>query len=261
MPLRMSALPPHWPMQAANSSSRWRRMQIAAKDYVALPSDERAKAFEAAQTLTTKNFDKISAAANGMLPQDIGGQIRQRLGELRLNFDYLVEEQRALGYSDSQGTRKRLDEAAAQVEQLISDGMQVLSEAERDWLMLSLLTMRRYEAQYRFDRNPATWELFFKAYRSFEEKLSALLVDDQVKAKLGDLVKDYSSTLAQWNRQSQNIQKSFPRSSRRASSSFRSRRRSSPWRGAQSCSLRGRLDAVAEPHPHLHHRGRLRPRS
>ena len=183
-------------------------MQIAAKDYVALPSDERAKAFEAAQTLTTKNFDKISAAANGMLPQDIGGQIRQRLGELRLNFDYLVEEQRALGYSDSQGTRKRLDEAAAQVEQLISDGMQVLSEAERDWLMLALLMMRRYEAQYRFDRNPATWELFFKSYRSFEEKLSALLVDDQVKAKLGDLVKGYSSTLAQWNRQSQNIQKS-----------------------------------------------------
>jgi len=184
-------------------------MQIAAKDYVAQPSDERAKAFEAAQTLTTSNFDKIAAAANGMLPQDIGQQVRLRLGELRLNFDYLVEEQKALGYSDSQGTRKRLDDAAAQVEQLISDGIQVLSESERDWLMLALLMMRRYEAQYRFDRNPATWELFFKSYRSFEEKLSALLVDDQVKAKLGDLVKSYSSTLAQWNRQSQNIQKSL----------------------------------------------------
>ncbi len=92
--------------------------------------------------------------------------------------------------------------------------MQVLSEAERDWLMLALLMMRRYEAQYRFDRNPATWELFFKSYRSFEEKLSALLVDDQVKAKLGDLVKGYSSTLAQWNRQSQNIQKSALRDHR-----------------------------------------------
>src|SRR5215813_5606417 len=184
-------------------------MQIAAKDYVAQPSDERAKAFEAAQTLTISNFDRIATAANGMLPQDIGSQVRQRLGELRLNFDYLVEEQRALGYSDNQGTRKRLDDAAAQVEQLISDGIQVLSESERDWLMLALLMMRRYEAQYRFDRNPTTWELFFKSYRSFEEKLSALLVDDQVKAKLSDLVKSYSSTLAQWNRQSQNIQKSL----------------------------------------------------
>jgi methyl-accepting chemotaxis protein len=184
-------------------------MQIAAKDYIAQPSDQRAKAFEAAQTLTTSNFDKIAATANGTLPQDIRDQVRQRLGELRLSFDYLVEEQKALGYSDNQGTRKRLDDAAAQVEQLISDGIQVLSESERDWLMLALLMMRRYEAQYRFDRNPATWELFFKSYRSFEEKLSALLVDDQVKARLGDLVKSYSSTLAQWNRQSQNIQKSL----------------------------------------------------
>jgi methyl-accepting chemotaxis protein len=183
-------------------------MQIAAKDYVAQPSDERAKAFEAAQTLTTSNFDRIAAAANDMLPQDIG-QVRQRLGELRLNFDYLIEEQKALGYSDNQGTRKRLDDAAAQIEQLISDGIQVLSESERDWLMLALLMMRRYEAQYRFDRNPATWELFFKSYRGFEEKLSALLLDDQVRARLGDLVKGYSSTLAQWNRQSQNILKSL----------------------------------------------------
>jgi methyl-accepting chemotaxis protein len=181
-------------------------MQIAAKDYVAQPSDERARAFAAAQTLTISNFDKIAAAANGMLPQDIG-QVRQRLGELRLSFDSLVKEQKALGYSDNQGTRKGLDDAAAQVEQLISDGIQVLSEAERDWLMLALLMMRRYEAQYRFDRNPATWELFFQSYRSFDEKLSALLVDDQVKAKLGDLVKGYSSVLAEWNRQSHNVQK------------------------------------------------------
>jgi hypothetical protein len=153
--------------------------------------------------------------------------------ELRLNFDYLVEEQRALGYSDSQGTRKRLDEAAAQVEQLISDGMQVLSEAERDWLMLALLMMRRYEAQYRFDRNPATWELFFKSYRSFEEKLSALLVDDQVKAKLGDLVKGYSSTLAQWNRQSQNIQKSVSEIIETSQQLAPQSQASSPWRSTE----------------------------
>src|SRR5215468_3200349 len=174
-------------------------MQIAAKDYVAAPSDERARAFEAAQALTMSNFDKIAAAANGSLPQDVGVQLRQRLGELRLSFDYLVEEQKAMGYSNDQGTLKRLDEAAAQVEQLISDGIQLLSDSERDWLMLELLMMRRYEAQYRLDRSPATWELFFKSYRSFEEKLSALLVDAQVKTKLADLVKGYTSTLAQWN--------------------------------------------------------------
>jgi methyl-accepting chemotaxis protein len=184
------------------------QLQIAAKDYVAQPSDQRMKDFEAIQTLTTKNFNRIAVAANNMQQDDIA-QIRQKLGELRLNFEYLVDEQKSLGYSDAQGTRKTLEEAAAQVEKLINEGMAVLSDSERDWLMLALLTMRRYEAQYRYDRDPATWELFFKAYRGFEEKLNALLVDQDVKAKLGDLVKGYSSTLAQWNRQSQNIQKSL----------------------------------------------------
>jgi len=183
-------------------------MQIAAKDYVAAPSEERIRNFEASQALAASNFDTIAAAANGLQPQDVA-QVRQRLGELRLNFEYLIEEQKAVGYSDNQGTRKRLQDAAAQVELLIADGIPLLSEGERDWLMLALLMMRRYEAQYRFDHNLATWELFFKAYRSFEEKLGALLVDAPVKARLGDLVKGYSSTLAQWNRQSQNIQKSL----------------------------------------------------
>jgi len=184
-------------------------MQIAAKDYVAQPSDERAKAFEAAQALTTSNFEKIAAAANGSLPPDANGQVRQRLSVLRVSFDYLVEEQKALGYSDNEGTRKQLDDAAAKVEQLISDGIQLLSESERDWLMLALLMMRRYEAQYRLDRSTATWELFLQSHRSFEEKLAALLLDDQVKTRLGDLVKGYSWTIAQWDRQSQNIRKSL----------------------------------------------------
>jgi hypothetical protein len=77
------------------------------------------------------------------------GEVRQRLGELRLNCDSLVEEQKALSYSDAQGTRKRLEDAATQVEQLIRDGIQALSETERTWLRQALLTIRRYEAQYR----------------------------------------------------------------------------------------------------------------
>src|SRR5262245_63947267 len=138
-------------------------MQIAAKDYVAQPSDERVKAFEAAQALTAGNFEKIAAAANGSLPQDVSGQVRQRLSVLRVSFDYLVEEQKALGYSDNEGTRKQLDAAAARVEQLISGGIQLLSESERDWLMLGRVMSRRYEAQYRFDRSTATWEQIGRA--------------------------------------------------------------------------------------------------
>src|SRR5262249_56255735 len=60
----------------ADASREFKRtlasMQIAAKDYVAQPSDERAKAFEAAQSLTTSNFDHAAPPPTPILPTHIG---------------------------------------------------------------------------------------------------------------------------------------------------------------------------------------------
>ena len=183
-------------------------MQIAAKDFVAQPSEEPIRSFEAGHAMATSNFDKIARAADG-LPDSEAQQVRQKLGELGLNFEYLTQEQMALGYADDRGTRKQLEDAAAQIEALINNGMSSLSESARENLLRSLLTMRRYEAQYRFSRDKALWELFFKEYRVFEEKLRGVSADAQIKNRLSDLVKDYASTLAQWNRHYQNIQKSL----------------------------------------------------
>jgi hypothetical protein len=82
-----------------------------------------------------------------------------------------------MGFTDGEGTRKQLEDAAAQVETVINEGMTWLSNAERGRLLISLLTMRRYEAQYRLDPTKATWELFFKEYRTFEEKVRELSGD------------------------------------------------------------------------------------
>jgi methyl-accepting chemotaxis protein len=183
-------------------------MQIATKDFVVNPSTELIKSFEANEELALRNFARIASTTNGLQEGDTA-QIKQKLGELRLNFEYLTQEQSALGYSEDQGTRKRLDEAAAQVELLINDGMNWLSDSGRDALLMSLLMMRRYEALYRFSRDKNSWESFFKEYRTFEEKLKTLSSDAQLYSRLSDLVKDYSSTLAQWNRHQQNIQKSL----------------------------------------------------
>ena len=68
------------------------------------------------------NFEKI-AAATGALNEDDVNRVRQKLGELKLAFGYLADEQTELGFTEDQGTRKRLDEAAAGIEQAINDGM------------------------------------------------------------------------------------------------------------------------------------------
>jgi len=75
-----------------------------------------------------------------------------------------------------------VNDAAAKVEQLISDGIKCCGVG-RDWVMLALLMMRRYERSTGWiaTRNLGA---VLQVVRSFEEKLSALLVDDQVKAKL-----------------------------------------------------------------------------
>ena len=83
------------------------------------------------------------------------------LGETKLNFDALVQEQRDLGYTSAEGTRKDLEEAGATIERTISADMSWLSTADRTRLLVSLSNMRRYEAQYRQNREPATWEAFY----------------------------------------------------------------------------------------------------
>src|SRR5215510_223389 len=183
-------------------------MQIAAKDFVSHPSSEPIKSFEAGQTLAATSFDRIAAAARAFQDSNTG-LVRQKLGELKLHFDYLTQEQEALGFTDDQGTRKSLEEAAAKVETVINDGMVWLSDSERQKLLISLVTMRRYEAQYRLNPTKATWELYFKEYRTFEQGLRDLPGDSELKNRLSDRVKEYSSTLAQWNRHYQNLQTSL----------------------------------------------------
>ena len=69
--------------------------------------------------------------------------------------------------------------------------------------------MRRLEAQYRLGRSPAIWEQFFKEFRDFEEILRKVPAETELKQALLRRVQDYASTLAQWNRYNQNIQRTL----------------------------------------------------
>src|SRR5262249_20338110 len=164
--------------------------------------------FEANHSLASSNFDRV-AGATGALSEDDINRVRQKLGELKLAFGYLADEQTELGFSEDQGTRKRLEPAPAGIEQAVNEGMTWITQADRQKLLLSLVTMRRQEAQYRLNQSSATWELFFKEFREFEAILRQLPVEAELKQQLARRVQDYASTLAQWNRYNQNIQRSL----------------------------------------------------
>jgi methyl-accepting chemotaxis protein len=183
-------------------------MQFAAADFVAAPSKELIKTFDETHTLATSHFNSIVAAPGALSEQDLSF-VRQKLGELKFAFGYLTDEQNEMGFSEEQGTRKRLDDAAAGIEQTINDPMSWIGQTERAQLLISLLTMRRLEAQYRLNRSAATWERFFKEFRAFETILRSLPAESELKTQLARRVQDYSSTLAQWNRYRDNIQRSL----------------------------------------------------
>ncbi len=183
-------------------------MQFAAGDFVAAPSAELVKSFDENHAQASSHFDRIATAAGAISEDDIS-LVRQKLGELKFAFSYLSDEQSELGFSEEQGTRKRLDEAAAGIEQTINDPMSWIGQTERAKLLVSLLTMRRLEAQYRLNRSASTWEQFFKEFREFETILRGLPIEGDLKQQLARRVQDYSSTLAQWNRYRDNIQRSL----------------------------------------------------
>ena len=181
------------------------QMQMAAKDFVAQPADDVAVAFGAGYDIASNSLDAIAASIDALQRGDIGAA-HQALGEMKLNFDALTQEQRELGYSPTEGTRKLLEDSGSTIERLINTDMQGLSEADRTRLLVSLSNMRRYEAQYRQSRQPVTWEAFFKEFRTFGDIVQAIDAEPTLKAQLGASVKDYSANLAQWNRRAENTQ-------------------------------------------------------
>jgi methyl-accepting chemotaxis protein len=181
------------------------RMQMASKDFVAQPSDDQVAAFGSGQRLASSSLDSIAGAIDALQHDDIG-QARQALGEMKLNFDALVQEQKDLGYGPTEGTRKSLEESGATIEHMLSADMSWLSGSDRTRLLVSLSNLRRYEAQYRKDRQTAVWEAFFKEYRAFGEIVKTVGAEPAMKAQLDTSVKSYAANLAQWNRRTENTQ-------------------------------------------------------
>jgi methyl-accepting chemotaxis protein len=181
------------------------RMQIAAKDFVAQPSDDLIGSFDEGHRTALQTLDTIGVSLNEVQRNDLDG-VRRKLGELKLNFDALAQEQQQLGYTANDGIRKLLEESGSTVEHTISAGMSWLSAADRTKLLASLSNMRRYEAQYRQGLQKSVWESFFKEFRTFSEILQAVNVDPALKTGLDNEVKTYSANLAQWNRRFENTQ-------------------------------------------------------
>ena len=124
--------------------------------------------------------------------------LKAQLEEIRTQFDDLARDQKVLGFTESDGIRDRMTKAAASVERIIHEDMSWLSESDAHKLLISLLTMRRFEAEYRLSRSTLMQTVFFDEFKKFQQIVDDVVGADVLKQQLAQRVKAYTDTFAQW---------------------------------------------------------------
>src|SRR5215471_14835604 len=172
-------------------------MRIAVKDFTAAPHGALVDIFEQSQAKANQSLDAIDASVGSMRADDIKA-LRAELVTLKKNFDSLVAEQRALGFSDIEGLRGGLVDAGYKVERAINENLKWVAENDARKLMMALLIMRHQEAEYRLSPAEVTRQQFLTGYRQFNETFANIDGTPEMKGKLETDVKTYADTFAQW---------------------------------------------------------------
>ena len=172
-------------------------MRISVKDFSANPNDSLVVSYEQAHALALKALDTLAASIDLNHTENIVG-LRKDVTTLRQNFNELVQEQKTLGFDDSSGLRKNLQVAGNAVERIINDNMSGLAEADATRLLVALLSMRHFEADYRVNQSEVSRQQFLMAYKKFTDLFSGIAVTPALKQTLEQQVKTYSDTFEKW---------------------------------------------------------------
>ena len=180
-------------------------MRAATTEYVARPSDQKVADFTAGQDLAMTSLDRI-AATLGDADGDVITPLRITVRDLKASFESLVNEQKALGYGESEGITAELTTASTAVERIIQQDLSWVADLDARKLMNSLLNMRRDELAYRLTRDHAFEKQFLDEVKNFNGLFESVDGAPSMKQKLNDAVKTYSFAFAQWVASTDNIE-------------------------------------------------------
>jgi len=179
-------------------------MRAATTAFVAHPSDAEVRNFDNGQTLAMQCLDRIEATLSGS-QHDVITPLRITVRDLKASFGSLVNEQKALGYSESGGITAELITASKAIENIIHDDLSWVAEEDSAKLLVSLLTMRRYEIEYRMTRERAAEKSFLDEIKHFNALFDSVDGAPEMKQKLNSQVRNYSYAFAQWVASTENI--------------------------------------------------------
>ena len=171
--------------------------RIVVKDFGLTPSNSLLMSFETAHQLALKSLDTIGGSMDSRYAQTIKG-LRNDVMQMRNNFNEMVHEQDVLGFDEASGVRGDLRDAGNAVERILNNNMTWLAEADATKLMMSLLNMRAYEAEYRLAQNELPRIQFQNAYKKFISTFELIDGTPEMKDSLEREVKKYADTFGQW---------------------------------------------------------------
>jgi methyl-accepting chemotaxis protein len=185
----------------ANASREFKEnvssLRIGARDFAARPGTEAIVEFENAHSAALRNLQSIEAA----LAEEQRGRLaplRETLAQIAGNFQRVVVEQRELGFTEEEGLRRQIRDAGNAVERIINDKMTWLGEADSRKLLMSLLIMRRYEAEQRVRNTSLAYTMFFEEYKAFNRAFGSIDGTPAMRAELEKQIKTYADAFAKW---------------------------------------------------------------
>jgi methyl-accepting chemotaxis protein len=180
-------------------------MRAATTEFVAHPSDAAVANFDEGQAMAMRCLDRIETSL-ASAQQDTIRPLRITVRDLKSSFASLVDAQKTLGFNESQGVTADLIAASNAVENIIQSDLSWVADADHAKLSVSLLTMRRYEIEYRLARDPAAQRHFADEVKHFSELFESVDGAPSMKEKLDHEVQTYSYSFAQWVASTDNIE-------------------------------------------------------
>ncbi len=179
-------------------------MRAATTDFVAHPSDAGVKNFNRGQELAMQSLDRIAAALSAS-QQDAITPLRITVRDLKASFASLVSEQKSLGFNEAEGTTADLITASNGVENIIHNELSWVADTDIDKLLISLLTMRRYEIEYRLTRTRAAEQHFLDEVKHFKLLFDSVDGAPSMKQSLSNQVQSYNYSFTLWVASTDNI--------------------------------------------------------
>jgi methyl-accepting chemotaxis protein len=172
-------------------------MRSSASEFSNRPSQVLTDEFVAAHRRALQSLDAIGSILGPSSKAEIT-PARLKVEELRERFTTLDNEQRRLGFTDSEGFRARLLSGVAALERILNGDLPWMTPGDKNLLAVSLLGMRRYETEFRLERTSLPQVLFKQQHETFLRDLANTNAPDVMKEELRGQVDTYAKAFADW---------------------------------------------------------------